>query len=189
MPAYIVVAASLCGSTLENRSNAQVVFAADATQAKEICAAKFDGDGSLWSTATVTEIVAGTDWSGWTFYIGITKGFGTSTLEPRTVEVVGTDANETIDKIAALLVTALNALPVIANASYDAETQILTVASIADGIGDAKLIVKITPPNGKSEIPSLVGTIVDGGIAGADLTVVLPADTDVVPQSVLQGAV
>lgn len=187
MPAYMVVQPSVGGLCLENHANAQIVFAANATQAKEIAASRFDGDNP-WSGATVTEIVAGTNWSGWTFYIGITKGFGTGS-DPNQVSVVGTDTNETIDKIAALLVTALNALPVIANASYNSTTQVLTVSSIADGIGDAKLIVKITPPNGKSEIPSLVGTIVDGGIAGAALTVTLPADADVVPQSVLACAV
>lgn len=189
MPAYIVLAASLCGATLEGHANAQVVFAANATQAKEICASKFDSDGALWSTATVTEVTACTNWSGWTFKIEITKGFGTGGADPNSVTVLGSDTNETIDKVAALLVTALNALPVIANASYDAATNILTVASIADGIGDAKLLVTITPPDGKSAIASLVGTVVDGGIAGAVLTVILPADSAVIPRTVLQGAV
>lgn len=179
MPAYLVTLDnSRCGRTLKNGCNAMVVFAADATAAKEACAAKFDGDGSAWnsSEATATAIVAASDFNGWSLAIDI---FGPDLNT--TVTVVGDATNNTIDEIAALMVTALNALAEIANASYNSTTQVLTVAAIADGIGDHNIAVRLTPPSGYGAVPSLIGTIVDNGIAGAVLTVVLPADAAVVP--------
>lgn len=179
MPAYLVTLdASRSGRTLKNGCNAMVVFAADGTAAKEACHAKFDADGSQWNSAeaTATEIVAGADFNGWTLAVDI---YGPDTN--CTVSVVGTSGNNTIDEVAALMVTALNARSDIAGAAYDVETQILTVAAIADGIGDHNIAVRLTPPNGYGSVASLLGTIVDNGVAGAVLTVVLPADDDVIP--------
>lgn len=187
MPAYTVKQPAVCGVSTQDNTNTQVVFAATTTQAKEICAALFDGDNP-WSGATVTEVTACTNWSGWNVRINICKGFGTSGLEPRSVSVDGSDTNETMAKVAALLVTALNALPVIANAAWDNDTHTLTIASAADGIGDAKVQVLITPPGGKAAVPSLVGTITHQGVAAAALTVVLPASDAVIPRSVAHGA-
>lgn len=183
MPAYLVTLdRTKSGHTIVQGADAMVIFAASATAAKQAAAAKFEGDGLAWlNDSTATEIVAGTDWQGWTFRVAILGGFGTGGDEPRTVAVVGDATDNTVDEIAAALVTALNALDGIANASYNASTNTLTVAAAADALGNQKLEVSIIPPAGASSIASLVGTITDGGVAAADLTVVLPADNAVIP--------
>lgn len=183
MPAYLVTLdRTKSGHTIVQGADAMVIFAASATAAKQAAAAKYEGDGLAWlNDSTATEIVAGTDWSGWTFRVSILGGFGTGGDEPHTVAVVGDSTNDTVDEIAAALVVALNALDGIANAAYNATTNTLTVAGTADGLGDQKLEVSIIPPAGASSIASLVGTITDGGVAAADLTVVLPADNAVIP--------
>lgn len=183
MPAYLVTLdRNKSGHTLVQGADAMVIFAASATAAKQSAAAKFEGDGLAWlNDSTATEIVAGTDWQGWTFRVAILGGFGTGGDEPRTVAVVGDATDNTVDEIAAALVVALNALDGIANAAYNATTNTLTVAAAADALGDQKLEVSIIPPGGSASIASLVGTITDGGVAAADLTVVLPADNAVIP--------
>jgi len=190
MPAYLVTLdRTKSGHTLVQGADAMVIFAASATAAKQAAAAKFEGDGLAWlNDATATEIVAGTDWQGWTFRVTILGGFGTGGDEPRTVAVVGDATDNTVDEIAAALVTALNALDGIANAAYNATTNTLTVAGAADGLGDEELEVSIIPPGGSASIASLVGTITDGGVAAADLTVVLPADNAVIPNVLGFGA-
>ncbi|XAO37041.1 virion structural protein [Pseudomonas phage WP2] len=183
MPAYLVTLdRNKSGHTLVQGADAMVIFAASATAAKQAAAAKFEGDGLAWlNDSTATEIVASTDWQGWTFRVAILGGFGTGGDEPRTVAVVGDATDNTVDEIAAALVTALNALDGIANAAYNATTNTLTVAAAADALGDQKLEVSIIPPGGSASIASLVGAITDGGVAAADLTVVLPADNAVIP--------
>lgn len=183
MPAYLVTLdRTKSGHTIVQGADAMVIFAASATAAKQAAAAKYEGDGLAWlNDSTATEIVAGTDWQGWTFRVSILGGFGTGGDEPRTVDVVGDSTNDTVDEIAAALVTALNALDGIDNAAYAAATNTLTVAAAADALGDQKLEVSIIPPAGASPIASLVGAITDGGVAAADLTVVLPADNAVIP--------
>lgn len=183
MPAYLVTLdRTKSGHTIVQGADAMVTFAASATAAKQAAAAKFEGDGLAWlNDSTATEIVAGTDWQGWTFRVAILGGFGTGGDEPRTVAVVGDATDNTVDEIAAALVTALNGLDGIANAAYNATSNILTVAAAADALGNQKLEVSIIPPGGSASIASLVGAITDGGVAAADLTVVLPADNAVIP--------
>ena len=183
MPAYLVTLdRTKSGHTIVQGADAMVIFAASATAAKQAAAAKFEGDGLAWlNDSTATEIVAGADWQGWTFRVSILGGFGTGGNEPRTVAVVGDATDNTVDEIAAALVTALNGLDGIANAAYTAATNTLTVAAAADALGNQKLEVSIIPPGGSASIASLVGAITDGGVAAADLTVVLPADNAVIP--------
>lgn len=183
MPAYLVhLPREKSGYNLTHGADAMIVFAGTADAAKQYAAAKYDGDGAAWiNDATATEIVAGTNWVGWTFRVAVLGGFGTGSDEPRAVSVVGDATNDTIDEIAAALVTALNALDGIANASYNDTTNVLTVAGAADGLGDQEVTVDITPPNGKSSLAALVGSIVDGGASGDALTVALPADAAVIP--------
>lgn len=185
MPAYLVTLdREKCGHTLPEGADAMVVFAADATAAKEICAAKYDGDGSAWATdGTATEIVQDADFNGWTFKVSVLDGLGAGGDEPGTATVVGDGTTNTIDEVGAALVTALNALTGIANASYNSTSNTLTVASGGGGddLGDQTVVVEIIPPNGKSAIPSLVGTITHEGSATDALTVVLPGDSAVIP--------
>lgn len=164
--------------TLINGADSMIVQAASATEAKEIAAAKFDGDGGIWAGATVTEMASTADWEGWTFRIVV------NTATPKVFTYTGTSTNDTIDEIAAALVTLINADADIAGAAYNTTTQVLKVAETSDGLGAAQLEVTITPPGGFSGVASLVGTIVDGGEASAALSVVLPAD-EVVPPVVL----
>jgi hypothetical protein len=177
MSAYLVtLPAGAQGATLKNGANAMIVTAASTTQAKEIAGAYFDGDGAIWSGATATEVANADDWEGWTFKVVVL------TATPKVFAYVGTSTNDTIDEIAAQLVILANADADIANAAYNTTTQTLTVASAADGLGDKKLKVEIIPPGGYSSVASLVGTIVDSGVAAAALTVVLSADADVPPK-------
>ena len=185
MPAYLVTLdRTKSGHTLPNGVDAQVVFAADATTAKQIAAAKYDGDGAAWTTdGTATEITAASDWAGWKFDVTILSGFGTGGTSPATASVTADATTNTMDEIGAALATALNALPLIANAAYNTTSNTLTIAGTADALGDKQVEVYITPPLGKSSVAALVGTIVDGGASGDALSVILPADAAVVPVS------
>lgn len=63
-----------------------------------------------------------------------------------------------------------NATSIIANASMDmgAATPILTIAAIADGLGDKQVVAEMR--YGDDAVPGLVGAIVDEGISAAVLT-------------------
>lgn len=186
MPAYLVTLnREKSGHTLPGGADAVVCFADDATQAKEVAASYFDAEGSLWtsSDATATAIVQDADFNGWTFKVRVLDGLGAGADEPGEVIVVGDATDNTIDEIAALLVTALNALTGIDNASYNGTTNTLTVAagSGGDDLGDQTVEVEAIPPGGYSSVPSVFGTITHEGVATDDLTVVLPLDADVYP--------
>lgn len=176
MPAYLVQrSAEVSGVTTIGGVNAMVVFAPDATTAKEL-ADKHRGGDSRWnqSDVTVTEIAAPT-WDGWTFRVQVT-----SLDPPVDVEVTGDDdALDTVAEIAAALVTALNATAAIAGASWSAPT--LTIASGAGGddLGDQTVEVTVTPPTGTGAIANLVGTVTHEGAATDPLSVVLPTDAAV----------
>lgn len=178
MPAYLVMQdRNSGGRQVIEGADAMVVFAADATAAKQACAAKYSSDGKTWlaDSTTAVAVAAATDWVGWTFRIAILSE------PPLEVSVVGDATNNTIDEIAALLVTALNATAAIAGAAYDASTNTLTVAATTDALGDQTLQVEFIPPAGAESIAALVGTIVDGGASGDALSVILPADNAVIP--------
>ena len=178
MPAYRVeLDRSKGGHNLVNGADAMVVFAADATQAKEIAAAQNEADGQAWIVdGTATEVVAATDWEGWTFSGSLSSG--------QSASYTADDTNNTIDLIAAQLVILFNAQTGIGNAAYNSTTNVLTIAGVADNLGDQKAAFQIKPPTSVESVPSLVGTIVDEGVVGADVTVALPADAAVVPQVV-----
>jgi hypothetical protein len=185
MPAYIVEAPAESGQTLMNGNDVLVVFAADAAGAKAVAKALYDGDSdSMWDGATVTAIAAAADLEGWTLRLRL---YDVGAREPAVdVSVVGA-ASDTFDLVAADAVTALNALPSIANAAYNSTTNVLTVAGSADGLGDHTLVAEWIPPWGVSAFTPFLGTIVDGGVAAADVTLALPADATAVPD-MLKGA-
>ena len=62
-------------------------------------------------------------------------------------------------------------------ASYVSGSNTLTVAAVADGIGDHTLVVEARLPNADAPLSDLVGTITDKGAAAAALTVVLEDET------------
>lgn len=186
MPAYLVTLnPARSGLTLRGEVRSMVIFAASAALAKEVAAASIDGDGLPWSEATATEIVAATDWAGWTFRAYIYGGLGVDNDEAARVEVVADATTNTIDEVGAALVTALNALSDVSGAAYDNATNVLTVTGAADSLGDQKIGLEIIPPGGSSPVPGLVGAITDEGLAGAATTVALPADDAVVPAATL----
>lgn len=99
------------------------------------------------------------------------------------------DDNLTIDAVAApvdsyevllgQIITLLNADPEIANAEVEMSElllgpRLLTIASLADGIGDSTVNIRLGAPN-SGNIPGLLGSITHEGIAAAVLTMALPA--------------
>lgn len=110
------------------------------------------------------------------------------------------DDNLTIDGVAApensyevllgQMITLLNGDPEIANAAVDmsellAGARLLTVASIADGIGDSVVTIRLGAPH-LGNVPGLLGAIVDDGIAAAVLTMALPTQAGLVIPTVLR---
>lgn len=76
------------------------------------------------------------------------------------------------------IVTTLNASADIAAAAVDMSegasgTRLLTLAAAGDGIGDATVVLAFNK-NGTAQ-PSLAGTVTDEGVAGAALTMAIPA--------------
>lgn len=183
MPPYLVKKPIESGQTHKDGANAVVVFANSADDAKAMARAQYSGDSNAsWDGATVVELVAGADLEGYRLRVAVLDI--TPVID---VTVVG-EAADTIDDIAALAVIALNGTAIDAS-SYDAGTNILTIAAIADNIGDKTAFVEFLPPVSmpgadKAPIPDFVGAIVDQGIAGAVLTVQLGTDAIVVPNFV-----
>lgn len=185
MPAYFVTLdRSSGGRTLINDTDAMVVFADSAAQAKEVAHAAVTGDGHAWlsSTTTATEITASTNWAGWKFEVVVQSGLGAEGDQRGHVAVIGNGTTlDTIDEIGAALVVALNALDGIAGAAYTGATNTLTIADATDALGDQTVQVLISPPGSDASVSSLVGTITHEGDAADTLAVVLPADNAVVP--------
>lgn len=103
----------------------------------------------------------------------VSGGTGTAA----TVDFTQAD-QESYEALMAQMVTGLLGSPDIAGAEVDlseggAGVRQLTVASIADNIGDANVEFEVRQ-NGTAFDP-LVGTITSGGVAGAALTVAIPA--------------
>lgn len=185
MPAFLVEADRNAAVTRIEGVDTFVVFATDAAQAKSICESRFSGDANaIFAGATATEITAAADFNGWT--LRVTLSHPTTLATVADVTVTGDATNNTIDEIAALAVTALNALDDIANASYDGTGNVLTVAGAADSLGDHICTAELKPPAASYAEPravaGLIGTITDEGSAGSAVTVALPADAAVVPR-------
>lgn len=175
----------------QRRASAMIVSAADAADAKVIAGVQYIGNSGGWSNATATllaDVASSADDAlvGWVFEVTILTPAG-AVLEQ--VSATGTATDDTIDKIAALLVIAIDATDSVTASDYTG--QLLTVAEIADGIGDHTLTVTVKPPvvndasgqqqNQPAAIPGYIDTIVHEGVAAAVLTVEFPVDTYVRP--------
>jgi hypothetical protein len=178
--AYLVTLPSEGGQTLRHNINGVVVYAEDATQAKEAAAALFGGD-SAWSGSTATAIAAPSNYSGWTLRLRLQAPGALPGVYAIDVSVLGDATNDTIDELAALAVTALNAT-VINAAAYNTTTQVLTVAGAADNLGNHLLTAEFTHPDFELPVASLVSSKVDGGVVAADVTVTLRADAIIPPK-------
>ncbi len=168
---YMVELDASSQTHLKNGKNKMVVSAETAAEAKLL--AKSDNtlpSDAAWAAATATALAHVTDLAGWRARINIS--LAGVTVEEVTVTAVTVGD---FDSIGALLVIALNATTSIANSAY--ATPNLTISSIADGIGDHLVTVSFLPPTTADDptivFGSLFGAIVDEGIAGAALTVVL----------------
>lgn len=190
MPAYLVSASQDAATRRIDGVDTMIVFAASADVAKKMAQARYTGDSdAVWAGATVSEIVAAANWIGWVFRAQLISPAGATVVD---VSLTATGSGQdTIDEIGAALVTALNATTPLANAAYNASTNVLTVAGVDDALGDHRLVFTIKPPASQNEgdvnISDLVGVIVHQGSANAAVTVTLPADATVVPQVFARG--
>lgn len=158
--------------------NACVVWADSAADAEVLAAIYNPGTPAVaWAAGTPTAVTAPADLENYRFRIEVVN----PTTGAVVVDVTVTGAAAaTIDDIGDLLVIALNATAPIANSSYDSGSNVLTVSSIADGIGNMRLLAYAYGP--ASEVgdtgvshTEFFSTVVDEGIAGAVLTIVLVA--------------
>jgi len=166
-------------------SSKLLVAAESAADAKVFASSHFNGDSS-WSDSTDQAITTETldavsSMVGYKWEIRVAGAAG-QTVDPIIVSVTGSGTDD-LDAVAAKLVTALNATE-IDGAAYAAPN--LTVAAqTTDDFGDGKVTVTVTPPSGntRSDLSSIfVASITDEGVAGADLTVALVADTETKPE-------
>jgi hypothetical protein len=177
------------GYTLQGGANGMIIRANSTAEAKAFAKAVlgFDVDAP-WAGATVTAIADPTDWADptiWGFRVIISNP--TTGAEVERVEVYSDSSNDTIDEIAALLVTALNATASIAGAAYNTGTQVLTIAETTDTLGDMRVDLFSWPViSGQEErkdllIGTFFGAITDEGMSSAALSVTLGADALVPP--------
>jgi hypothetical protein len=168
------------GSTNKGAFDTVVVWATDATAAKALAALVYSGDSS-WAGATTTAVIApAVNYSGYQVRVALEQIVSGKPTYPVDVTVTGDATNDTIDEIAALLVTALNATTPIAGAAYNGTTQVLTVAQTTDALGDLTLICQLILP-GVEERMVFGGTYVHQGSSGAAIQVTLPADNADIP--------
>lgn len=108
-----------------------------------------------------------------------TDGDGTGA----TVDITTVQGGSTgdIDALGLQMVESLNATALISNASFDASSNVLTVAGAADNLGDHVCRFDMIPPLGVSPVASVVGTITDEGSSGNAVTVALKADNYDIP--------
>jgi len=168
---YMVSLPASAKTHLKNGKDKVVVSAESGAEALLVAkAAVHLPSDAAWAAATATALAHVTDLEGWR--AKVTLSTGGAVVETVTVTAASGDD---FDDIGGDLVTALNATTSIANAAY--ATPNLTVAAIADGLGDHTLTVAFLPPttwdDDTIEFSSLFGAIVHEGIAGADVTVVL----------------
>jgi hypothetical protein len=181
MPAYEVKLSATGGQTLKNGHDVMTVFAEDGPDAIALASGQNDADGS-WAGATATLIGVGTDLSPVTDAQGKTRtwvlevlvaGGAAQTADVSFKHVCG--AAETYAGAFAAMVVLLNANVDIANAAFAAN--VLTVADVADGIGDATVTASFSL--GGSAIPSFLSTVTHEGVAAAALTIATNATPEI----------
>ena len=173
MPMYKAeLPSGLPGLTLKNGTNVLLVEAVDATDAAALVAGhQIAQDDALWANATITALLAAADLSP-----VVNPDTGQTNDYVFTVAVAGPDttaswthtaaAGEDLDDVMAAMVILISAHADITLADWS--TPLLTVAEIADDIGDHTLTCTVT--YGGTTIVSFTGATVDGGVAGAVLT-------------------
>jgi hypothetical protein len=168
MALYLLQRPQIFGSTVVDGRTAAIVEADSEPAAKRVATAQTHGD-SPWATATATVISAGVaaDYEGFTYRVKVSADI---------VDVTYTgQAGDTVDDVGAALAALLVAAGL--TSSYNTSNNTLTVAAGGDGIGDHTVVVEAKLPSADAPLSDLVGTITDGGIAAAALTVVLEDET------------
>lgn len=169
-------------SSIREGHNAVVVFAEDENGAREAAASYFEGDSDIiWlddSLSTATAIITDPNlWGNFAINVIVANLAAEESIrEIVNVTVLGADLANT-DTFFTAVATALNATTPIANASWDSENAVLTVAGAADNLGHRTIVAKIyrkADPS-KTSIPHLLGDITDEGVSGAALTIAIPA--------------
>lgn len=184
----VTLSASSPGRVLENGSNAVVVEAEDATDAKTMAEFASNIDGADWAGATVTTIAAPSDMLGWkvrVIVIDPAAAAGVVALGDFTYTGIATnDLDDMGTAVAALIDADANFTGV-----YTTATQLLQIAEIADDLGDHIVLIGFFPPGADTILVSgeiggvtgFVASVVDQGIAAAVLTATFAADAHVVP--------
>jgi hypothetical protein len=137
----------------------------------EVLSASYTADSNdtiddVGTALALALIAAGGDLEGYVFNIVVTTA---------AIDVTYTGlAGDTIDDVGAALVILLNATA-IDGAEYSTTTKLLTIADIADGIGDDTVVFTVTDPAEADVSATFATDIVHEGIAGAVLTSVLRA--------------
>lgn len=183
MSTYVVTFDPSVNVGSRNGVQGAVVVANNVADAKALLDAKHGGDLDVnWDNATYTAFAAGADLEGWSLRVQVRDATGAVVAADCTV--VGAPA-ATVDTIAALMVTALNATAPIAGAAYNAGTNVLKVAETTDNLGDQRVVVEFWPPVGtlgqKVSVPGFIGAITHQGLSNAALSVALAADAYTVP--------
>lgn len=168
MAAYLVFLPKGANNSRINDVNAMIAHAADAAAAKALAKAAMPANPALWDNAVAMQIPANYPLLGFTFTVKVG--------DLSAVSATGDWTNNTVDAIAALLVTALNAKAEISAAAYNSSTNVLTAAGVADELGDQVLTVTVTDLAGNVRA-DMVGTITDQGADTDALTVAFAADT------------
>lgn len=172
-------------ASLKEGMDAIVLHANNDADAKAVAKAIHDsGSDGLWDVATVTDIVAADNWLGWRLRVRVQDTDGTEVCD---ITVTGAGSDDSIDEIAALMVTALNATSAISNASYNSGSQVLTIAAGgSDALGDHSTLVEWYPPAADVRqdvaIPGLVTAKVHNGVASDNLTATFAADGYAIPK-------
>jgi len=167
--AKFYVAAEPIQGTKVNGTRAVVVDAVDAAMAR-LLASSLYGEDSGWTDSTPVDLTAAfaATFVNFKYRFRVSGHAG----QPDILDYTYTAGAETTDQAAASIVAALAAIggPFV-GAKY--ATPLLTPSVAAQGIGDHRLSVEITPAGSATPLASLVGAIVHNGIAAADLSVVL----------------
>jgi hypothetical protein len=154
------------------------IDAASEEIAKNLAAARFEGD-SDWTQAEATllePLVTGA-YSGTKFRVKIT---GKPVPSPDLIDVSYTaDSDDNLGDVASGIVAAINATKEITSANWNTPNIVIPGA---EGLGDRRIIVEITPPGAAAPITWTDGlpvkSITDGGASGADLKIEM-ADTGI----------
>lgn len=162
-----------------NKARAAVIYADNATDAKELLEALYADDAdALWANSTVTAMAAATNMLGWGMRVKVTDPDTDIVIVD--CSVTNTGSNDSIDELGALMVIALNLTAPIAGAAYS--SNVLTVAETTDDLGDHVVTAEIYSTYSTNvPIPGFVGVITDEGAHGDALTVAVAADAYTIP--------